>query len=102
MPCLLLASVIWGFSFGILKDLTTELDPFVVNIFAQDWLRYFFALGFFLNLLERSKLPVSKVIQTHNTPKPGVDFFRRKEKLLFAELYKLASCMDPIPYHFVI
>lgn len=33
MLWLLLASTIWGFSFGILKNLTISLDPFVVNAF---------------------------------------------------------------------
>jgi drug/metabolite transporter (DMT)-like permease len=53
MPCLLLASVIWGFSFGILKDLTTELDPFVVNIFRSGLAALFFCPWFFLELARK-------------------------------------------------
>ena len=47
MIWLLAASLIWGFSFGILKDLTITVDPFVINALRTGIATiFFFAVDF--------------------------------------------------------
>ena len=43
MTWLMIASIIWGLSFGLIKGLTTEIDPFVLGV-----IRSCIAAGFFL------------------------------------------------------
>ncbi|MEI6834614.1 MAG: EamA family transporter [bacterium] len=46
MLWLVIASIIWGFSFGIIKNLTINLDPFVMNTFRVAFAALFFAPWF--------------------------------------------------------
>jgi drug/metabolite transporter (DMT)-like permease len=46
MLWLVIASIIWGFSFGIIKNLAINLDPFVLNTFRVAFAALFFAPWF--------------------------------------------------------
>jgi drug/metabolite transporter (DMT)-like permease len=46
MLWLVIASIIWGFSFGIIKNLTINLDPFVLNTFRVAFAALFFTPWF--------------------------------------------------------
>jgi len=56
MVWLLLASIVWGFSFGILKGLVTEIDPFVINMVRTGLAALFFAPWFILSKSRNSFL----------------------------------------------
>lgn len=49
MAWLMLASIIWAFSFGIVKNLTISTDPFVVNLIRACIATLFFCLWQFMN-----------------------------------------------------
>lgn len=63
MIWLIIASIIWGFSFGIIKGLSINLDPFLLNFYRVGIAALFFT-PWFLKKIPAIHLSASEILQT--------------------------------------